>query len=159
MSTQDKAGPRTAQTFTRGLRPLRLSASLRRWLDELAVVGYPHEVCGLLIGRETDQGLLVERVTQTRNLATNRLTDRYLLDPEGFLAADEAARRDGLEIVGVWHTHPGHPARPSRTDLEAAWEGYSYVILSVERGRVADAKAWRLEGIEFIEQPIEELDS
>ena len=58
---------------------------------------------------------------------------------------------------GVWHTHPDHPPRPSSTDLAAAWEGYTYVILSVGREGVADTRAWRLAGSEFVEQSIEEM--
>lgn len=139
-----------------GLRPLRLPLVLRAWLDDLARHGYPQEVCGLLVGRERGPATAVERITQARNLATDRLADRYNLDPEDFLTTDRAARRDGLEIVGVWHTHPDHPARPSKTDLKAAWEGYSYLILSVRKGGVADARAFRLFDGEFVEQPVEE---
>lgn len=126
-------------------------------LSELALQGYPHEVCGLLVGRDAGGATAVERITQAGNLATDRLADRYTLDPEDFLAADQDARRDGLEIVGVWHTHPDHPARPSPTDLETAWEGYSYLILSVRRERLAEVTSWRLRGEEFVEQTIEEV--
>ena len=135
---------------------LRLPLSSLDELNELARRGYPHEVCGLLIGRQDNGETRVDRVTRARNLSTDRLADRYTLDPDDFRAADEAARRDGLDIVGIWHTHPDHPARPSSTDLEAAWEGYSYVILSVGREGVADVRSWRLAGPEFREQSIEE---
>ena len=80
------------------------------------------------------------------------------MDPAEHLRADIAAQRDGLEVVGVWHTHPDHPALPSATDLEAAWEGYTYVILSVRQGIVADIKAWTLEGTAFARRPIEEVE-
>ena len=65
-------------------------------------------------------------------------------------------KTDGLEILGVWHTHPDHPARPSPTDLAAAWKGYTYLILSVRRKGVVDVRAWTLDGIAFCEQQIEE---
>ena len=136
--------------------PLRVPAGIREELTRVAREGYPHEVCGLLIGSDGEDGTAVRRITRAANLATERLADRYTLDPDDFVAADAAARRDGLEIVGIWHTHPDHPARPSRTDLEAAWEGYSYVILSVERDRVVDFTSWRLDGPRFVEQSIEE---
>lgn len=135
---------------------LRLPAKLREQLDARAVEGYPHEVCGLLLGRESPNGTVIERLERCRNLAADRLADRYVLDPDDFLAADQAARRDGLEIVGVWHTHPDHPARPSATDLEAAWEGYSYLIVSVTREGAVDRRAWRLAAGRFEEQKIEE---
>ena len=133
--------------------PLRLSRRLRK----LAVAGHPHEVCGLLVGTVDGRASVVTRITEARNLAVERLSDRYTLDPTDFLRADAEARRDGLEILGVWHTHPDHPARPSATDLEAAWEGYTYLILSVRRGGVVDARAWTLETGSFVEQRFEEV--
>jgi proteasome lid subunit RPN8/RPN11 len=136
--------------------PLRWSHGLVADLKQRAALGYPHEVCGLLIGRETPEGTLVSRLTEARNLETARLEDRYTLDPEDFLSADAAARGDGLDVVGIWHTHPDHPPKPSQTDLGAAWEGYSYVILSVGRDGVAGIRSWRLAGSEFAEQRIEE---
>ncbi len=120
---------------------------------------YPHEACGLLIGREADGRTLVERIVSCRNLAVDRLADRYVLDPDDFRAADEAARKEGLDIVGIWHTHPDHPARPSETDLEAAWPEYSYLIVSVTSAGIADCRAWRLEDERFIEQEIEEHET
>ncbi len=147
-----------AATATTGpFPPLRFSSLVQADLIRRAVAGYPHEVCGLLIGKGTAAGVLVERITEARNLRTDRLADRYVLDPDDFLAADSAARREGLEVVGIWHTHPDHPPTPSQTDLEAAWEGYSYVILSVRRGDVADIRSWRLAGSRFAGQPIEEI--
>ncbi len=135
---------------------LSIPSSLLQQLDRLATRGYPHEVCGLLIGRVPGTAVLVERIESARNLAVDRLGDRYVLDPDDFLAADNAARHDGLEIVGLWHTHPDHPARPSATDLEAAWDGYVYLILSVGPGGVADRQAWRLRDARFISQTIQE---
>ncbi len=120
---------------------------------------YPHEACGLLIGREADGRTLVERIVSCRNLAVDRLADRYVLDPDDFRAADEAARKEGLDIVGIWHTHPDHPARPSETDLEAAWPEYCYLIVSVTSAGVAEHRAWRLEDERFIEQEIEENET
>lgn len=128
-------------------------------INSRARAAYPHEACGLLIGREAGGRRLVERVTSCRNLAVDRLADRYILDPDDFHAADEAARREGLDIVGIWHTHPDHPARPSETDLEAAWAEYSYLIVSVTSGGVAERRAWLLEDERFIEQEIEEHET
>jgi proteasome lid subunit RPN8/RPN11 len=127
----------------------------RQGLERWASAGHPHEVCGLLVGRQDGRATRVARVTRGRNLALDRLHDRYTLDPEHFLTVDLAARRAGLEVVGAWHTHPDHPARPSATDRERAWESFSYLILSVSRTGVEDATAWRLAGDVFVEQPIE----
>lgn len=138
--------------------PLRVPRSLLEGLRELARCGWPHEACGLLVGTTAGDAVRVERVTEAENLATDRLHDRYTLDPADFLRADAAARRDGLDVVGVWHTHPDHPARPSATDLAAAWPSFSYLILSVTATGVADIRSWRLDGERFVEQPVEESE-
>lgn len=135
---------------------LRFDASQLRHLEALATAGYPEEVCGLLIGREANGEILVSRVVQANNLATDRRADRYLLDPDDFVAADDQARRDGLQIVGIWHTHPDQPARPSRTDRARAWKGYAYLILSVGAEGLIARRSWLLEGSSTIEQRIEE---
>jgi len=110
----------------------------------------------LIVGSIDEGAVRVQRITQAKNLRSDRLADRYVLDPDDFRRADADAERDGLEIVGIWHTHPDHPPQPSQTDLDAAWEGYSYVILSVATGGVVGIRSWILEGPTFVEQQIEE---
>lgn len=133
---------------------LHLPAELRGKLEDMAMRGYPLEVCGLLVGRQVDGHVDVAHVVEARNLNRERAHDRYDLDPTDFLAADGQARAQGLEIVGVWHSHPDHPARPSETDRAAAWGGWSYVIVSVTRDGIADLRSWRLERENFVEEQI-----
>ena len=134
---------------------ISLPGSLREELATIAIDGYPYETCGVLVGAFADGEVRIEKVFQARNLNTERARDRYVLDPDDLMSADLAAREEGLEIVGFWHTHPDHPARPSETDREAAWDGYSYVILSVSGARVEDLRSWRLNGEGFVEEQVE----
>ena len=129
---------------------LRFDAAARAELEGLAAASYPVEGCGVLIGRF---GEAVVRVVAGRNLVTDRARDRYELDPGDIVAAERAARGEGLDVVGFWHTHPDHPARPSRFDTERAWPDYVYVICSTTAQNVADVRAWRLQsdGGEFAE--------
>ncbi|MDX1487751.1 MAG: M67 family metallopeptidase [Acidiferrobacterales bacterium] len=127
----------------------------RSQLELMVRAGYPLETCGLLVGQTRQDGVQVSQVIQARNLNEERAHDRYELDPGDFLLTDERARASGLEIVGVWHSHPDHPARPSETDRAAAWEGWSYVIVSVTPDGIADVRAWRLNGSQFVEESIE----
>lgn len=145
---------RDARRDGRTATELELSSSLEQKLEAWAIEGFPYEVCGVLVGRIDSSRVLVQRVVQARNLNEERAEDRYQLAPDDFLAADAVARADGLEIVGIWHTHPSAPPKPSLTDLEAAWEGYSYLILSVVEGALAGSRSWRLEGGRFLEEPI-----
>jgi len=123
---------------------------LRRWAHE----GYPRERCGLLLGRARDGVVQVDDVLPTRNANTERAHDRYELDPQDLLNADELARAREIDIVGVWHTHPDHPAQPSDTDREQAWDGWSYLILAVDATGVQAMRSWRLAGSEFVEEAV-----
>lgn len=133
---------------------VRLPSAIRAELEKQVVEGYPYETCGVLTGSRTDGDAHIAGARQARNLNQKRANDRYELDPADFLAADQQARADGIEIVGIWHSHPDHPARPSVTDRDAAWEGYSYLIASVTHEGIADLRCWRLEGTEFVEEEI-----
>jgi len=113
---------------------------------EHAAASYPEECCGFLIGRfAAATGVTaVERSLPVSNERQESRHNRYLISPETVLAASKEARAQGLDIVGYYHSHPDHPARPSEFDREHAWPGVSYVIVSVEGGRVADTRSWRL---------------
>ena len=107
---------------------------------------YPEEGCGFLLGVVTEDGTY--RVTDTRrapNRRSDRPTRRYELTAEDYREADAAAHEQGLDVVGTYHSHPDHPARPSETDLaEATFSGFPYVIVSVRDGAPETLTAWTL---------------
>ena len=118
---------------------------------------YPHECCGALLGR--DSGLVLGRdarkdlQTPSREILqlfplVNRRDDsprnRFSVIAEDVLAAEKAARDQGLEVVGWYHSHPDHPARPSQYDLDHAWPFFAYVIVSVRAGIPEEMTSWRL---------------
>lgn len=105
---------------------------------------YPEEGCGVLLGRDEGAMRTVERVAEFENQREDSRRNRYLISPEQLLTVEREAREEGLDVLGFFHSHPDHPAMPSAFDLEHAWPYYSYLIVSVEQGRVADARAWRL---------------
>ncbi len=139
---------------TRDSRPLVLSPTLRGDLLQRSRDGYPFEVCGLFFGHQDDQEIVVARLVEIDNLNQDRRQDRYLLDPQGFLQADQQARREGLDIVGIWHTHPDHPAIPSVTDAASAWEGYAYAIVAINDGEPEILRSWTFHPPVFIEQTV-----
>ncbi|MGH8720000.1 MAG: Mov34/MPN/PAD-1 family protein [Burkholderiales bacterium] len=126
-------------------------ARIEAWVNE----GYPNETCGLLIGKRNGAAIDVRKVVAARNLNVERAQDRFELDPKDFLAADEKARVEGLELVGCWHSHPNHRARPSPTDREFAWAGWCYLIASVTRDGIAELRSFYFDGDKFSEQLIE----
>lgn len=105
---------------------------------------YPEEGCGVLLGRDAEGVRVAEDAIPFSNASPETRLNRYVISPEQFLQADRAARERGLDVIGVFHSHPDHPAQPSGFDLEHAWPYYSYVIASVWRGVVADVRCWRL---------------
>ncbi len=107
---------------------------------------YPEEGCGFLLGTVTDDGEnRVRTIRRAENRQDERRTRRYQLTPDDYREADEAARKQGLDVVGVYHSHPDHPARPSETDLEeATFPGYTYVIVAVQDGTPDTLTAWTL---------------
>lgn len=123
-----------------------LPAAARETMKELACAGYPEEVCGLLIGTLDDDGWLVEEARAVANRNRERAGDRFELDPDAYRRIDRGLRGSGKEIIGVFHSHPDCPARPSPTDLAAAWEGFLYPIVSVCGGRFAELRCWSLDG-------------
>lgn len=133
---------------------LHLPPDVLEALDLAAAQGYPYECCGLLLGLNADGVCRVTAMRQARNLNRERARDRYELDPADYMAAEREAKAQGLQIVGIWHTHPDHPAIPSETDRAAAWPGWSYLILSVSRDGVQAVTSWRLNGETFEQEVI-----
>lgn len=121
---------------------------------------YPNECCGMLLGRADGDSKEVLEVVPLRNLRHDsaRAQDllplddpgresernRFLIDPLDQLRVEKDARSRGLDVLGYYHSHPDHPARPSNYDREHAWPWYSYIILSVERGRAGEMTSWVL---------------
>jgi proteasome lid subunit RPN8/RPN11 len=117
---------------------------------------YPYEACGLLGGTMQGERTLVRQLVPLPNERSDSARNRYLIDPEAFRRAQAALDGEGLEIVGVYHSHPDHPAEPSAFDREHAWPRLSYVIVAVAAGRSSDMKSWRLsdDRAVFTEEPI-----
>lgn len=137
-------------------RMILLSDGVKQCIADWVQRGYPRETCGLLLGTTEGPSCRVALAREARNVVETRMHDRFELDPAALLEADAEAQRLGLDIVGVWHSHPDHPARPSETDREMAWPGWSYLIVSVGAQGVADWRSWRLHCGAFEEEVIEQ---
>ena len=116
---------------------------------------YPYETCGLLLGKIQGDVRIAFGAYETPNANPDRKNDRYEIDPKDYMKAEDKAREFGLEIVGVYHSHPDHPDRPSQFDEERAFEGFSYIIVSVQKGRAVSYRSWELVEGKFREEPIE----
>ncbi len=123
---------------------------------------YPHECCGALFGRDSE----VRSETPGREVLglhalVNRRDDsprnRFSVTGEDVLDADKVARQQGLDVIGWYHSHPDHPARPSEFDREHAWPWYSYIIVSVQNGAPQEITSWRLDDdrAQFLSEALE----
>lgn len=123
---------------------LRLPGALADEIRRHGEAAYPAECCGALVGRADGAAKDVVRLWP----AVNRRTDdphRYLIAPDDLRRLELEVRAAGQEIVGYYHSHPDHPARPSAFDTEHAWPWYSYLIVRIEAGRSADLASWVLD--------------
>ena len=135
---------------------LRLPGALADEIRRHGEAAYPAECCGAMVGRVEGAAKEVLRLSP----AVNRRTDdphRYLIAPDDLRRLEREVRAAGQEIVGYYHSHPDHPARPSAFDAEHAWPWYSYLIVRIDRGRGADMASWVLDDERPIMYP-ESLD-
>ena len=117
---------------------------------------YPHEACGLMGGKVEGERTVIVRLVPLANQRTDSARNRYLIDPDAFRLAQADLDHDGLEIVGIYHSHPDHLPEPSAFDREHAWPRLSYAIVAVTAGRAGDMRSWRLsdDRTAFSEEPI-----
>jgi proteasome lid subunit RPN8/RPN11 len=106
---------------------------------------YPEEGAGLLLGSVEGDARQVRSIYSLHNeRETGARHNRYLITPQELLRGEQEAARRGLDILGIFHSHPDHPNRPSEFDREWALPWYSYVITSIEKGSPVQSRSWRL---------------
>lgn len=125
---------------------LQLTEELLTQIHAHGEQAYPEEGAGFLLGAYEDNAK--REVTAIFPLANSREDEarhnRYLITPEDYLKAELAADGLGLSLIGVFHSHPDHPNRPSEFDREWAQPYFSYVITSVQSGKAIESRSWRL---------------
>ena len=103
---------------------------------------YPNECCGAMLGSSDDGAKVVSRAMRLENAFAGAQAARYELRPEDLMAADKAARQHGLDLIGIYHSHPDCVAYFSKTDLQTSCPWYSFVVLSIHKGEFHHANSW-----------------
>jgi proteasome lid subunit RPN8/RPN11 len=137
------------------MRRLDIGTAVLAAMREHASAVYPAECCGALIGTAGGNGKArVVSILSLPNATEDSAHRRFLVKPSDYRAAEARAAATGADLIGFYHSHPDHPARPSAYDLAHAWPNLSYVILSVARGRPVDVRSWRLldDRSDFVEE-------
>ena len=124
---------------------LRLPRALAEAIRAHGRETYPHECCGFVLGTPgADAAVETVRASNARDDSPQ---DRYLIPPVEFVRAQRNADRRGLDIVGFYHSHPDHAARPSAFDQDHAWPGYAYLIAEVRAGEPRDLRGYRVDAV------------
>src|SRR2546425_8622515 len=121
-------------------RRLTLGSGVEAAIRTHGQATYPHECCGALVGR----GDHVNAIVALPNTTEEGPRRRFLVRPSDYREAEHRARELGAELLGFYHSHPDHPARPSQYDLDHAWPTFAYVIVAVAAGAAADMTVWYL---------------
>lgn len=117
---------------------------------------YPEEGCGILLGRREKNLYKIEKIRPSENIWEKKeeRRRRYALNPKDFLLAEKEGEGEGLEVLGIYHSHPDYPPLPSAFDLENLWEGYLYLIVEVRKGKAIEGRVFLGEGAQKITREI-----
>ena len=119
---------------------MKISPALLQQIYTHLEAGYPDEACGVMLGQD---GIITE-IASAGNQRADSARNRYLIDPREYQRIECDADRRGLQVLGIYHSHPDAAAQPSQFDLDNAWPELSYLIVSVTKGKAVESHCWRL---------------
>ena len=140
-----------------GVTPLILTDEHKRRIEADGVSAYPNECCGILYGRDAGGRRVVGRLETVANAyAADEQFHRFSIGPADLMRAERSCRGGEL-VLGFYHSHPDHPARPSETDRLHGWPFYSYVIVAIHDRVPVDLTSWVLDEAteQFVVQSLE----
>jgi proteasome lid subunit RPN8/RPN11 len=136
---------------------LEIPAEMLTRIHAHGEAAYPEEGAGFLFGKDGGGRRHATAILPLSNAREDAARhNRYLLTPQDFLRGEQEAERLGLDLLGVFHSHPDHPNRPSEYDREWAMPWFSYIITSVNSGQAVQSRSWRLaeDRSTFVEEPL-----
>jgi len=124
---------------------IRVSEAQQEAIRQHGARTFPHECVGVILGDVEDGVKIARELRPLENVHEEGHERRYLVSPQQMLALDQEERRTRRKVLGFYHSHPNHPARPSDYDRDWAWPWYTYIIVSVMDGTPVEMTAWQLE--------------
>lgn len=124
---------------------LKLPESCRKQIEKHAERTFPEECCGAMLGHDRDDGVReIVEILEIDNTKDENRRRRFLIDPKEVLHAEKRARDQGMDVLGIYHSHPDHPSQPSEFDRDHAMPFWSYVIISCIKGKADTLQSWQL---------------
>ena len=125
--------------------PLYVNENAKTEIEAHAERTFPEECCGTMLGRDLDDGRReVVAVLPIENTKDENRERRFLIEPRAVLEAEREAKRRGLDVVGIYHSHPNHPSQASEFDRLHAMPFWSYLIVSCMDGKSSTIQSWLL---------------
>jgi proteasome lid subunit RPN8/RPN11 len=131
----------------KNLANLVLTPAQKKQIEAEGTAAYPNECCGILYGRDVAGQRIVEELEPVANdFEEGEQFHRFSISGQQLMAAEKKCT-DGKMVLGFYHSHPDHPARPSEYDREHAWPFYSYVIVAIHQRQPKDMTCWVLDEV------------
>lgn len=125
--------------------PIHLTAKQKQSIEAHGEDTFPNECCGFLLGTVCDHTKQVASLLQVDNAREGEAQhNRFLISPQDFMRAEKEARMAGIDVIGIYHSHPDDSARPSQYDRDHAWPWYSYLIVSIMNQQADHMYSWVL---------------
>ena len=131
---------------------IRLTNDAREIMFNDAGQTFPDECCGFMYGREEDGVRVISKALAIDNAATENRKRRFVISPKDYMKGEQFAADNNVDLLGIYHSHPNHPAVPSEHDRVAAQPWFSYVIISVSEDGVKNVRSWLLNEQEQFEE-------
>jgi proteasome lid subunit RPN8/RPN11 len=119
-------------------------------IENEGMAAYPNECCGAMLGKDVTENGGVRRIVQRLEPLANAFSaeeqyHRFSLDARDLMRLEKLAGELKMAVLGFYHSHPDHPAKPSEYDRQHAWPYYSYVIIAIEKRKPVDLTSWQLD--------------
>ena len=132
-----------------------LNQESNQYIQKHSIETFPNECCGFLYGVDGEQRIITKAI-RVENSKEGDQRRRFEISPLDYMKAEQYALENDTQLLGIYHSHPNHPAIASEHDLAKAMPFFSYVIVSVLDGKVDDVKSWKLaeEEHHFLEEQV-----
>ena len=134
----------SVQIYGINMTTINITEKIASVIKSHAENDYPNECCGFILGQFQNNDSIGIEYFPADNVKEDNRRRRFLIDPKAYQKAEDEADERGLSIISIVHSHPDHPDIPSDFDRDHAWPGFSYIIVSVNKGKATSYCSWQL---------------